>query len=158
MHANPHLRWHPLRHEWVDYAAYRQTRTFLPPPEYNPLRPSDDSEHPTEMPVGDYDIAVFDNLFPALSLGASGAPDLTVPTEPGLRSVGASVDEVAQAAAAATRATIETVRVKRFIGSSSGEERGRLAGSVLHGPPWTRRRTLGGGAVTLALDVHAAGP
>jgi UDPglucose--hexose-1-phosphate uridylyltransferase len=35
----PHLRWHPLRGEWVTYAAHRQGRTFLPPPEYNPLAP-----------------------------------------------------------------------------------------------------------------------
>src|SRR5436305_325524 len=31
-----HLRWHPLRGEWVAYASHRQNRTFLPPPEYNP--------------------------------------------------------------------------------------------------------------------------
>ena len=37
LNASPHLRWHPLRGEWVTYAAYRQGRTFLPPPEYNPL-------------------------------------------------------------------------------------------------------------------------
>ena len=37
LQGTPHLRWHPLRGEWVTYAAYRQGRTFLPPPEYNPL-------------------------------------------------------------------------------------------------------------------------
>ncbi len=26
--ANPHLRWHPLRGEWVAYASHRQGRTF----------------------------------------------------------------------------------------------------------------------------------
>lgn len=82
VHANPHLRWHPLRREWVAYAAYRQTRTFLPPPEYNPLQASDDPVNPTELPVGDYDIAVFDNLFPALSLAAHDAPPSIVPTQP----------------------------------------------------------------------------
>ncbi len=80
--ANPHLRWHPLRHEWVDYAAYRQTRTFLPPPEYNPLRATDEGEHATELPAGDYDVAVFDNLFPALSFAAHEPPALRIPTEP----------------------------------------------------------------------------
>ena len=44
--AAPHLRWHPLRGEWVTYAAYRQDRTFLPPPEYNPLAPTTDPAHP----------------------------------------------------------------------------------------------------------------
>jgi UDPglucose--hexose-1-phosphate uridylyltransferase len=32
LHPNSHLRWHPLRGEWVAYAAHRQNRTFLPPP------------------------------------------------------------------------------------------------------------------------------
>jgi UDPglucose--hexose-1-phosphate uridylyltransferase len=84
--ANPHLRWHPLRGEWVAYAAHRQARTFLPPPEYNPLRPSADDAYPTELPVGDYDVAVFDNLFPSLSLAAHDPPQLRVPTEPALGS------------------------------------------------------------------------
>ena len=29
LNANPHLRWHPLRGEWVTYAAYRFTRTAI---------------------------------------------------------------------------------------------------------------------------------
>jgi UDPglucose--hexose-1-phosphate uridylyltransferase len=80
--AHPHLRWHPLRGEWVAYASYRQDRTFLPPPEYNPLLPSSDPGNPTELPAGDYDMAVFDNLFPVLSMSANGAPGSIVPTQP----------------------------------------------------------------------------
>ena len=80
--ANPHLRWHPLRAEWVAYASHRQERTFLPPPEYNPLRPTRDPSVPTELPAGQYDVAVFDNLFPALADTASDAPALHVPTLP----------------------------------------------------------------------------
>jgi UDPglucose--hexose-1-phosphate uridylyltransferase len=80
--ANPHLRWHPLRGTWVAYAAYRQDRTFLPPPEYNPLLPSDDAANPTELPTGDYDIAVFDNLFPTLTDRAHDPPMLGVQTLP----------------------------------------------------------------------------
>jgi UDPglucose--hexose-1-phosphate uridylyltransferase len=83
VNANPHLRWHPLRAEWVAYAAYRQDRTFLPPPEYNPLRPCTDPKNPTELPTGDYDIAVFDNLFPTLALGAHSPPMLEIETQPG---------------------------------------------------------------------------
>lgn len=78
--ANPHLRWHPLRATWVAYAAYRQDRTFLPPPEYNPLLPSADANNPTELPIGEYDIAVFDNLFPTLALTAHDPPAAPVPT------------------------------------------------------------------------------
>ena len=65
------LRWHPLRGEWVVYASHRQHRTFLPPPGWNPLAPSRDREHPSEVPVGAWDVAVFENRFPAL--GAAGA-------------------------------------------------------------------------------------
>lgn len=78
--ANPHLRWHPLLGEWVCYASHRQGRTFLPPPEFNPLAPSSSPEFPTELPVGDYDVAVFENLFPSMSFSSDGAPELRVPT------------------------------------------------------------------------------
>jgi len=81
---NPHFRWHPLRGEWVAYAAYRQDRTFLPPPEYNPLQPCTDPANPTELPTGDYDIAVFDNLFPTLSFEAHEPPQLAIETKPGI--------------------------------------------------------------------------
>ncbi len=54
-----HLRWHPLRGEWVAYASHRQNRTFLPPPEYNPLAPASDPAAPSEVPAGRWDVAVF---------------------------------------------------------------------------------------------------
>jgi UDPglucose--hexose-1-phosphate uridylyltransferase len=72
---NPHLRWHPLRREWVAYASHRQNRTFLPPPEYNPLAPTRPDASPTELPAGTYDVAVFENLFPSLTLRAGRPPD-----------------------------------------------------------------------------------
>jgi UDPglucose--hexose-1-phosphate uridylyltransferase len=80
---NPHLRWHPLRGEWVAYAGHRQHRTFLPPAEYNPLAPSRDPEHPTEVPDAPWDVAVFDNLFPTLAPGAHDPPAFDIPTAPG---------------------------------------------------------------------------
>lgn len=82
LHANPHMRWHPLRGEWITYAGYRQTRTFLPPPEYNPLAVTRSADNPTELPPGDWEVAVFDNRFPSLSLEAHDAPAQTVPTLP----------------------------------------------------------------------------
>ncbi|MDB5885408.1 MAG: Gal-P uridylyltransferase [Polaromonas sp.] len=85
LNARPHLRWHPLRGEWVTYAAYRQGRTFLPPPEYNPLAVTRDAAHPTEVPAGDWDVAVFDNRFPSLAdkhEGAAPPPGMIVPTAP----------------------------------------------------------------------------
>ncbi len=83
--AAPHLRWHPLRGEWVTYAAYRQGRTYLPPPQYNPLAPTTDPAHPTEVPAGNWDIAVFDNRFPSLAQSQAAAPpppQAIVPTRP----------------------------------------------------------------------------
>jgi UDPglucose--hexose-1-phosphate uridylyltransferase len=80
--ANPHLRWHPLRGEWIAYAAFRQNRTYQPPPQYNPLAATSDPQHPTEMPAGDYEIAVFDNRFPSLAIDAHDPPLLPVPTAP----------------------------------------------------------------------------
>jgi UDPglucose--hexose-1-phosphate uridylyltransferase len=80
---NAHLRWHPLLGEWVAYAGHRQHRTFLPPAEYNPLAPSTSPEHPTEVPAGPWDVAVFENLFPTLTMEAHDPPQLAVPTAPG---------------------------------------------------------------------------
>ncbi|MGZ8484512.1 MAG: galactose-1-phosphate uridylyltransferase [Candidatus Binatia bacterium] len=80
--GQPHLRWHPLRAEWTTYAAYRQDRTFLPPPEYNPLAVTTDPTRPTELPAGDWDIAVFENRFPSMIQDASSAPELIVPSRP----------------------------------------------------------------------------
>lgn len=82
MNANPHLRWHPLRGEWVTYAGFRQNRTFQPPPQYNPLAVTTDPSNPTELPQGDYEVAVFDNRFPSLALESHDPPALTVPTAP----------------------------------------------------------------------------
>jgi UDPglucose--hexose-1-phosphate uridylyltransferase len=78
--ANPHLRWHPLRGEWVAYASHRQGRTFMPPPQYNPLAPTQDPQFPTELPQGNYDIAVFENRFPSLTPLATEAPSEIVDT------------------------------------------------------------------------------
>jgi UDPglucose--hexose-1-phosphate uridylyltransferase len=77
---NPHLRWHPLRGEWVAYASHRQHRTFLPPPQYNPLAASSDDAAPTEVPPGPWQVAVFENLFPTLAAGAHDPPALPIAT------------------------------------------------------------------------------
>ena len=84
LHPNPHLRWHPLRAEWVTYAAQRQSRPFLPPSDYNPLAPTTNAEFPTELPQGNYEIAVFDNRFPSLALEAHDPPESITPTAAGI--------------------------------------------------------------------------
>ena len=82
--GSPHLRWHPLREEWVAYAPYRQERTFLPPPSFDPLSPTRDPHQPTELPAGNWEIAVFDNRFPTLVDDAADAPSSIVPTATGV--------------------------------------------------------------------------
>ncbi|MEO5661115.1 MAG: galactose-1-phosphate uridylyltransferase, partial [Polaromonas sp.] len=55
------------------------------PPEYNPLAPTIVPAHPTEVPAGAWDVAVFDNRFPSLAVlpaGAAPPPELIVPTAP----------------------------------------------------------------------------
>ncbi|MBC7264241.1 MAG: galactose-1-phosphate uridylyltransferase [Chloroflexi bacterium] len=58
------LRWNPLLEEWVVTATHRQERTFLPPQDYCPLCPTRAGSTATEIPAGDYEIAVFENRFP----------------------------------------------------------------------------------------------
>jgi UDPglucose--hexose-1-phosphate uridylyltransferase len=81
--ARPHLRWHPFRAEWVDYAGHRQDRTFLPPPGYDPLAPTLPGGEPTELPEGPWQIAVFENRFPSLAPGAPEPDPSIVETRAG---------------------------------------------------------------------------
>lgn len=76
--AGSHLRWQPLRGEWVAYASHRQDRTFLPPAEWNPLAPTTDPASPTEVPAGAWDVAVFENRFPTLREGSPEPPTTIV--------------------------------------------------------------------------------
>lgn len=79
---NPHLVFHPLRGEWVISAHHRQARTFLPPADYNPLARTIAGATPTELPAGEYDVAVFQNRFPSLSQTAHDPPASYVATAP----------------------------------------------------------------------------
>ena len=123
--ANPHLRWHPLRGEWVAYAGHRQHRTFLPPAEYNPLAPSPADATPTEVPAGPWDVAVFENLFPAFTMDAHGAPELEVPTRAG---VGVCEVVVFTQDARATLGTLPLSQIELIVDvwADRYEELGRL--------------------------------
>ncbi len=57
----------PLTGQWRMFASHRQDRTFLPPEQHCPLCPTRDPDHPTEIPLPSFDVAVFDNRFPALT-------------------------------------------------------------------------------------------
>ena len=79
-----HLRWHPLRQEWVGYAAHRQNRTFKPPAAYCPFCPTRQDNFPTEIPCRDFEVAVFENRFSAFALDAQLAPKLSIATAPAI--------------------------------------------------------------------------
>jgi len=81
-------RWNPLRAEWVMYASGRQGRTFLPARAACPLCPSTEGRS-TEIPASAFEVAVFENRFPAIR---AGAPTGVLP--PGARG-SAGVSEVA---------------------------------------------------------------
>ena len=61
-------RWNPLRQEWVLVASGRQGRTFLPERSTCPLCPSTDG-HSSEIPAARFEVAVFENRFPAMRTG-----------------------------------------------------------------------------------------
>ncbi|GIG70873.1 UDPglucose--hexose-1-phosphate uridylyltransferase [Phytomonospora endophytica] len=73
------MRYDALRDEWVAVAAHRQTRTFLPPASECPLCPSTASRS-TEIPAPDYEVAVFENLFPSFSGPAGTTLDAAGPS------------------------------------------------------------------------------
>jgi UDPglucose--hexose-1-phosphate uridylyltransferase len=71
------LRFNELRGEQVDYAVHRQERTFLPTRAHCPLCPTKPGGPPTEIPLASFQIAVFDNLFPAFT-APHGAAEVVV--------------------------------------------------------------------------------
>jgi len=73
------LRFNELRGEQVDYAIHRQERTFLPSREHCPLDPTLPGRPPTEIPFPSFEIAVFENRFPAFT-PPHGAAEVVVYT------------------------------------------------------------------------------
>lgn len=92
--SSSEMRLDPLTREWVAVASQRQSRTFMPSAEDNPLAPTRPG-HLTEIPESSYDVAVFENRFPSFSTGTGpvpepeaadvvlGGPDPLVPRAPG---------------------------------------------------------------------------
>lgn len=76
------LRWHPLRQEWNVYAAARQNRTYKPGAAADPLAPMIAGGPATEVPFEDFDVAVFENRFPAFSASTKTVSHPHVRTEP----------------------------------------------------------------------------
>lgn len=57
----------PVTGQWRMFASHRQDRTFLPSEQLCPLCPTVDGDRPTEIPRPSFEVAVFDNRFPALT-------------------------------------------------------------------------------------------
>lgn len=75
-------RFNELRGEPVVYAVHRQERTFLPVEDRCPLcpTPAAPGAQETEIPFPAFEIAVFDNLFPAFA-APEGAAEVIVYTD-----------------------------------------------------------------------------
>ncbi len=73
-------RFNELRGEQVVYAIHRQDRTFLPDREHCPLDPTKPGGPETEIPFPSFEIAVFDNRFPAFE-APGGAAEVVVYTD-----------------------------------------------------------------------------
>ena len=163
---NAHLRWHPLRGEWVAYAGHRQHRTFLPPPEYNPLAPSCDGAHPTEVPEGRWDVAVFENMFPTFTAAAHDPPTLSAcPPPQGAASARLSCSRRTPRASLASAAAAGTWSCSIDVWADRYDELGRRDGRRLRLPvrePWPgRRRDAAPPArpdLRLSVRAAAAGP
>ncbi len=74
------LRFEELRGEEVVYAIHRQERTFLPSRDHCPLCATLPGKPPTEIPRPAFEIAVFDNRFPAFTK-PRGAAEVVVYTD-----------------------------------------------------------------------------
>ena len=89
-----------LRGEPVVYAIHRQDRTFLPDRDHCPLDPTLPGEgragYQTEIPFPSFEIAVFDNRFPAFE-APLGAAEVVVYTDDHYSSFGALAPQRAEA-------------------------------------------------------------
>jgi UDPglucose--hexose-1-phosphate uridylyltransferase len=74
------LRFNELRGEQVVYAIHRQDRTFLPDRDHCPLDPTKPGGPETEIPYSEFEIAVFDNRFPAFE-APGGTAEVIVYTD-----------------------------------------------------------------------------
>lgn len=77
-----HLRFHPLRQEWMIVSPKRQSRTFAPTGGDNPLAPAAAGGALTEIPFTGFEVAIFENRFPGLSAAAELHPDAAWQTAP----------------------------------------------------------------------------
>jgi UDPglucose--hexose-1-phosphate uridylyltransferase len=132
-------RFNELRGEQVVYAIHRQSRTFLPAEDHCPLCPTPADPRPsgvmeTEIPFPAFEIAVFDNLFPAFQ-APRGAAEVVVYTDSHQGSFGTLAPERAEALMWAWRHRYQELGARadvRYV--LIFENRGVEVGATLHHP------------------------
>jgi UDPglucose--hexose-1-phosphate uridylyltransferase len=128
------LRFDELRGEQVVYAIHRQERTFLPSREHCPLCPTRPGGPQTEIPFPSFEIAVFDNRFPAFE-PPSGAAEVVVYTDSHDGSFGTLEPERAEALMWVWRHRYEELGAREDIDYVFiFENRGVEVGVTLHHP------------------------
>jgi UDPglucose--hexose-1-phosphate uridylyltransferase len=128
------LRFNELRGEEVVYAIHRQERTFLPTREHCPLCPSRPGMPSTEIPVPAFEIAVFDNRFPAFQ-APTGAAEVVVYTDRHEGSFGTLPPERAEALMWVWRNRYEELGAREDVDYVLiFENRGVEVGVTLHHP------------------------
>ncbi len=128
------LRYNELRGEQVDYAIHRQERTFLPPRDHCPLCPTRPGGAQTEIPLEHFEIAVFDNRFPAFE-APHGAAEVIVYTDDHDASFGSLPAERAEDLMWAWRHRYEELGAREDVDYVFiFENRGVEVGVTLHHP------------------------
>jgi UDPglucose--hexose-1-phosphate uridylyltransferase len=127
-------RFNELRGELVDYAVHRQDRTFLPPEDHCPLDPTRPGQPPTEIPFPEFEIVVFDNLFPSFE-APHGAAEVVVYTDDHHGSFAGLEPERAQALMWVWRQRYEELGARGDVEYVLiFENRGVEVGTTLHHP------------------------
>ncbi|HEX8714120.1 MAG TPA: galactose-1-phosphate uridylyltransferase [Solirubrobacteraceae bacterium] len=128
------LRFDELRGEQVVYAIHRQDRTFLPARELCPLDPTRPGGPETEIPFPAFQIAVFDNRFPAFE-SPGGAAEVVVYTDCHTGSLATLSDERAEALMWVWRHRYEELGARPDVDYVMiFENRGVEVGVTLHHP------------------------
>jgi UDPglucose--hexose-1-phosphate uridylyltransferase len=127
-------RFNELRGEEVVYAVHRQDRTYLPDAADCPLCPTRPGGPRTEIPVESFEVAVFENRFPAFS-PPEGAAEVVVYTPEHEGSFGHLPAERAEAVMWAWRDRYAELGARPDVQYVLiFENRGELVGTTLHHP------------------------
>lgn len=127
-------RFEELRGEEVVYAIHRQERTFLPSREHCPLCPTRPGGPPSEIPFPSFEIAVFENRFPAFQ-APHGVAEVVVYTDDHDASFGTLAPARAEALMWVWRSRYEELGAREDVDYVyMFENRGVEIGVTLHHP------------------------